>query len=151
MFLLIQWAWGLLKLLLRYNSNISWYHMNCTFIWFIAFFESILIRKWTIRVIVFCTTAMVTEFMYIMLRDLKLNVREIHSRKPQLYRTRISEEFRDSNRLILVTSDVSTRGVNYPDVTLVIQIRLVFLLVESIIFIVLEGLEGKVNPGKEFC
>uniref|UniRef100_M8B5F8 ATP-dependent RNA helicase n=1 Tax=Aegilops tauschii TaxID=37682 RepID=M8B5F8_AEGTA len=122
---------------LRYNSNISWYHMNCTFIWFIAFFESILIRKWTIRssllcphrlikqydllVIVFCTTAMVTEFMYIMLRDLKLNVREIHSRKPQLYRTRISEEFRDSNRLILVTSDVSTRGVNYPDVTLVIQ------------------------------
>ncbi|KAE8779854.1 DEAD-box ATP-dependent RNA helicase 48-like [Hordeum vulgare] len=73
------------------------------------------------KVIVFCTTAMVTEFMYIMLRDLKLNVREIHSRKPQLYRTRISEEFRDSNRLILVTSDVSTRGVNYPDVTLVIQ------------------------------
>jgi superfamily II DNA/RNA helicase len=73
-------------------------------------------------VIVFCTTAMVTEFMYIMLRVLKLNVREIHSRKPQLYRTRISEEFRDSNRLILVTSDVSTRGVNYPDVTLVIQV-----------------------------
>jgi superfamily II DNA/RNA helicase len=65
---------------------------------------------------------MVTEFMYIMLRDLKLNVREIHSRKPQLYRTRISEEFRDSSRLILVTSDVSTRGVNYPGVTLVIQV-----------------------------
>ncbi|KAM0906567.1 hypothetical protein ACQ4PT_016701 [Festuca glaucescens] len=74
------------------------------------------------KVIVFCTTAMMTEFMYIMLRDLKLNVREIHSRKPQLYRTRISEEFRDSNRLILVTSDVSTRGVNYPDVTLVVQV-----------------------------
>ena len=78
--------------------------------------------------IVFCTTAMVTEFMYIMLRDLKLNVREIHSRKPQLYRTRISEEFRDSNRLILVTSDVSTRGVNYPDVTLVIQVEFLFFL-----------------------
>lgn len=75
------------------------------------------------QVIVFCTTAMVTEFMYIMLRDLKLNVREIHSRKPQIYRTRISEEFRDSNRLVLVTSDVSTRGVNYPDVTLVVQVK----------------------------
>jgi superfamily II DNA/RNA helicase len=74
---------------------------------------------------------MVTEFMYIMLRDLKLNVREIHSRKPQLYRTRISEEFRDSNRLILVTSDVSTRGVNYPDVTLVIQVKFIFLLMVS--------------------
>ena len=80
------------------------------------------------QVIVFCTTAMVTEFMYIMLRVLKLNVREIHSRKPQLYRTRISEEFRDSNRLILVTSDVSTRGVNYPDVTLVIQVEFLFFL-----------------------
>ncbi|KAF8691796.1 hypothetical protein HU200_040198 [Digitaria exilis] len=79
-------------------------------------------REIDYKVIVFCTTAMVTEFVYIMLRDLKLNVREIHSRKPQLYRTRISEEFRDSNRLILVTSDVSTRGVNYPDVTLVIQV-----------------------------
>jgi len=79
-------------------------------------------REVDYKVIVFCTTAMVTEFMYIMLRDLKLNVREIHSRKPQLYRTRISEEFRDSNCLILVTSDVSTRGVNYPDVTLVIQV-----------------------------
>ena len=74
---------------------------------------------------------MVTEFMYIVLRDLKLNVREIHSRKPQLYRTRISEEFRDSNRLILVTSDVSTRGVNYPDVTLVIQVEFLFLLTVS--------------------
>ncbi|EES07789.1 DEAD-box ATP-dependent RNA helicase 48 [Sorghum bicolor] len=79
-------------------------------------------REVDYKVIVFCTTAMVTEFMYIMLRDLKLNVREIHSRKPQLFRTRISEEFRGSNRLILVTSDVSTRGVNYPDVTLVIQV-----------------------------
>ncbi|TVU27631.1 hypothetical protein EJB05_19126 [Eragrostis curvula] len=79
-------------------------------------------REVDYKVIVFCTSAMVTEFMYIMLRDLKLNVRQIHSRKPQLHRTRISEEFRDSNRLILVTSDVSTRGVNYPDVTLVIQV-----------------------------
>lgn len=79
-------------------------------------------REVDYKVIVFCTTAMVTEFMYIMLRDLKLNVREIHSRKPQLYRTRISEEFRGSNRIVLVTSDVSTRGVNYPDVTLVIQV-----------------------------
>ncbi|KAF7102023.1 hypothetical protein CFC21_103216 [Triticum aestivum] len=69
------------------------------------------------KVIVFCTAAMVTEFMYIMLRDLKLNVIEINLGKPQLYRTRVSEELRDSNRLILVTSDVSTRGVNYPDVT----------------------------------
>lgn len=53
-----------------------------------------------------------------------MSVREMHSRKPQLYRTRISEEFRESKRLILVTSDVSARGMNYPDVTLVIQVSI---------------------------
>lgn len=77
-----------------------------------------------IQVVVFCTTGMVTSLMYLILREMKMNVREIHSRKPQLYRTRISDEFRASKRLILVTSDVSARGINYPDVTLVIQVSL---------------------------
>lgn len=65
---------------------------------------------------------MLTSFMYLLLRDMKMNVREIHSRKPQLYRTRVSEEFKESKRLILVSSDVSARGMNYPNVTLVIQV-----------------------------
>ncbi|XP_057512753.1 probable DEAD-box ATP-dependent RNA helicase 48 isoform X1 [Actinidia eriantha] len=73
------------------------------------------------KVIVFCTTAMVTSLVFLLLREMKLNVREIHTRKPQLYRTRISDEFREAKRLILVTSDVSARGMNYPDVTLVLQ------------------------------
>ncbi|ONI07018.1 hypothetical protein PRUPE_5G095400 [Prunus persica] len=73
------------------------------------------------KVIVFCTTGMVTSLLYHVLREMKMNVKEMHSRKPQLYRTRISEEFKVSKRLILVTSDVSARGMNYPDVTLVIQ------------------------------
>ncbi|KAK9145116.1 hypothetical protein Sjap_005019 [Stephania japonica] len=74
------------------------------------------------KVIVFCNTAMVTSLLYLLLREMKMNVRELHSRKPQLYRTRISDEFRESKRLILITSDVSARGMNYPDVTLVIQL-----------------------------
>ncbi|OMO58695.1 hypothetical protein COLO4_34425 [Corchorus olitorius] len=74
------------------------------------------------KVILFCTTGMVTSLTYLLLREMKMNVREIHSRKPQLYRTRISDEFRESKRLILVTSDVSSRGMDYPDVTLVIQV-----------------------------
>nr|XP_043623933.1 DEAD-box ATP-dependent RNA helicase 31-like [Erigeron canadensis] len=74
------------------------------------------------KVLVFCTTAMVTKLVADLLGELKLNVREIHSRKPQSYRTRVSDEFRKSKGLILVTSDVSARGVDYPDVTLVIQI-----------------------------
>ncbi|KAL9681630.1 hypothetical protein QQ045_013416 [Rhodiola kirilowii] len=76
------------------------------------------------KVLVFCTTAMVTRLVADLLGKLRMNVREIHSRKPQSYRTRISDEFRKSKGLILVTSDVSARGVDYPDVSLVIQVGL---------------------------
>ncbi|KAF9601020.1 hypothetical protein IFM89_015005 [Coptis chinensis] len=76
------------------------------------------------KVLVFCTTAMVTRLVADLLGELKMNVREIHSRKPQSYRTRVSDEFHKSKGLILVTSDVSARGVDYPDVTLVIQVGL---------------------------
>ncbi|XP_010461828.1 PREDICTED: DEAD-box ATP-dependent RNA helicase 31-like [Camelina sativa] len=77
-----------------------------------------------LKVIVLCTTAMVTKLVADLLGELNLNVREIHSRKPQSYRTRVSNEFRKSKGLILVTSDVSARGVDYPDVTLVLQVGL---------------------------
>ncbi|PKI40499.1 hypothetical protein CRG98_039135 [Punica granatum] len=76
------------------------------------------------KVLVFCTTAMVTALVADVLEELSLNVRQIHSRKSQSYRTRVSDEFRKSKGLILVTSDVSARGVDYPDVTLVIQMGL---------------------------
>ncbi|KAK9056127.1 hypothetical protein SSX86_027216 [Deinandra increscens subsp. villosa] len=76
------------------------------------------------KVLVFCTTAMVTKLVADLLGQLRLNVREIHSRKSQSYRTQVSDEFRKSKGLILVTSDVSARGVDYPDVTLVIQVGL---------------------------
>lgn len=76
------------------------------------------------KVLVFCTTAMVTSLVANLLGKLNLNVREIHSRKNQSYRTRVSDEFRKSKRLILVTSDVSARGVDYPDVSLVVQVGL---------------------------
>lgn len=75
------------------------------------------------QVLVFCTTAMMTKLVAELLNELNMNVREIHSRKPQSYRTRVSDEFRKSTGLILVTSDVSARGVDYPDVTLVIQVN----------------------------
>lgn len=76
------------------------------------------------KVLVFCTTAMVTRLVADLLSKFNLNVREIHSRKTQSYRTKVSDEFRNSKGIILVTSDVSARGVDYPDVTLVIQVGL---------------------------
>lgn len=74
---------------------------------------------------------MVTKLVAEFLGELNLNVREIHSRKPQGYRTRVSDEFRKSTGLILVTSDVSARGVDYPDVTLVVQVIHYFCLLSN--------------------
>lgn len=74
------------------------------------------------QVILFCSTEMVASLLYLLLQEMKMNVREIHSRKPQLYQTRVSNEFRESKQLILVTSDVLARGMNYPNVTLVVQV-----------------------------
>ncbi|CAN0873579.1 Probable DEAD-box ATP-dependent RNA helicase 48 [Linum grandiflorum] len=74
------------------------------------------------KVIVFCTTGAVTSLMYLILREMKMNVREMHSRKLPLHRSRVSDEFKESKRLILVTSDIPAEGVDYPDVSLVIQV-----------------------------
>ena len=51
-------------------------------------------------------------------------VKEIHSRKSQTYRTRTSEEFRKEKRGIMFSSDVTARGMDYPDVTMVVQMGL---------------------------
>ncbi|KAK4726374.1 hypothetical protein R3W88_031291 [Solanum pinnatisectum] len=99
------------------------------------------------KVIVFCTTAMMTSLMFSLFREMKMNVREIHSRKPQLYRTRISDEFKETKRVILVTSDVSARGMNYPDVTLVIQVGLPVDREQYIHRLGRTGREGKEGEG----
>ena len=89
---------------------------------------SVVISHIIFQVIIFCTTAMVTKLVAEVLSQLKLNIREIHSRKSQSARTKVSDEFRKSKGLILVSSDVSARGVDYPDVTLVIQVCILFFL-----------------------
>jgi ATP-dependent RNA helicase MSS116 len=49
-------------------------------------------------------------------------VLELHGKMQQRERTTISRRFRNSKKGILFTSDVSARGVDYPDVNQVIQI-----------------------------
>ncbi|KAJ8766196.1 hypothetical protein K2173_021713 [Erythroxylum novogranatense] len=99
------------------------------------------------KVIVFCSSGMVTSLFYLLLREMKMNVREMHSRKPQLYRTRVSDEFRESKRLVLITSDVSSRGMNYPDVTLVIQVGIPSTREQYIHRLGRTGREGKDGEG----
>jgi ATP-dependent RNA helicase MSS116 len=52
---------------------------------------------------------------------IKLPSWELHSKKTQGYRNRVSDEFRKATTGVLFTSDVSARGVDYPNVSHVIQ------------------------------
>lgn len=53
---------------------------------------------------------------------MQIPVLEIHSRKSQPARVKAAEAFRKARQAIMFTSDVSARGVDYPDVSLVIQV-----------------------------
>ena len=70
---------------------------------------------------VFFPTARQTGYMAALFQFAKMDILEIHSRKSQPQRTKTSEKFRKSKAGILFSSDVTARGMDYPDVTLVIQ------------------------------
>jgi ATP-dependent RNA helicase MSS116 len=74
------------------------------------------------KIIAFFPTANLVAFYASLFHDhLGVKVLEIHSRKSQSYREKASEKFRKALSGVLFTSDVSARGVDYPDVTHVIQ------------------------------
>ncbi|PKI83982.1 RNA helicase [Malassezia vespertilionis] len=84
------------------------------------------------KVMIFAPTTKLTQFVARLLPSLAHNlpgkrdtqILELHSNKDQASRTRISSRFRNitDTPSILVTSDVSARGVDYPNVTEVIQL-----------------------------
>ena len=75
---------------------------------------------------VFLTTARQTQLFAEVFNLLQLPglnpALEIHSRKSQPQRTRVSDEFRNAESAILFSSDVSARGMDYPDVSFVMQV-----------------------------
>jgi superfamily II DNA/RNA helicase len=75
------------------------------------------------QIMAFFVTANITRFYAELFNALGQPVLEMHSRKSQSARTRIAEQFRHGSQLIMFSSDVSARGVDYPDVSLVIQVR----------------------------
>jgi ATP-dependent RNA helicase MSS116 len=90
------------------------------------------VRRGTNKILVFFPAGRMVRFFYhfFTLGDTKLfsgrtndqeNVWEIHSRMSQSSRMRASDSFRRSETGVLLTSDVSARGLDYPDVTLVVQ------------------------------
>jgi superfamily II DNA/RNA helicase len=75
------------------------------------------------KIVVFFTTARMVAFFSAIFNDgLNVPVIELHSKKSQSYRNKASDTFRNANKGVLFTSDVSARGVDYPDVTQVIQV-----------------------------
>ena len=76
------------------------------------------------KIIVFFTTARVTGFMAQVFAESGLDVLEIHSRKSQGHRNTVSQKFKTGKRMLMFSSDVSARGMDYPDVTFVIQVGL---------------------------
>ena len=77
------------------------------------------------KIIVFFPTARMVRFFADFFNDgLEYPVIELHSKKSQSSRNTASENFKRAKNAILFTSDLSARGIDYPDVTQVIQIGL---------------------------
>lgn len=76
----------------------------------------------THKIMVFFPTARQAGYLATLFNEAQINVLEIHSRKSQGARTKTSDQFRVAKSAILFSSDVTARGLDYPDVTLVIQV-----------------------------
>jgi len=74
------------------------------------------------KIMVFFVAARVTQLYAEMFNAAGVEVHEIHSRKSQAHRTRASDTFRNQQRGIVFSSDVLARGMDFPDVTGVIQV-----------------------------
>ena len=84
------------------------------------------------KTIIFLPTTKMTQLFSTLLREMKdvmpagknTSIYEIHSKKTMEGRTRTSADFRAdrSGCSVLVSSDVSARGVDYPGVTRIIQV-----------------------------
>jgi ATP-dependent RNA helicase MSS116 len=75
------------------------------------------------KIIVFFSTARECGFMAELCNiGLGFKILEIHSRKSQGHRTKTAEQFKTSRNAIMFSSDVSARGMDFPDVSHVVQI-----------------------------
>ncbi|KAI9324018.1 P-loop containing nucleoside triphosphate hydrolase protein [Obelidium mucronatum] len=72
-------------------------------------------------IVFFPTTHVTTHLSFVFNQIPDLDVMELHSQMDHRTRVKVSDRFRASRNGILFTSDVSARGVDYPDVSLVIQ------------------------------
>jgi ATP-dependent RNA helicase MSS116 len=74
------------------------------------------------KIIVYFTTARLAQLFAETSVAMGLPTLEIHSRKSQAQRQRASDNFKDGTNVTLFSSDVTARGMDYPDVTFVLQV-----------------------------
>jgi ATP-dependent RNA helicase MSS116 len=102
--------------------------VTCKFADVIPTLEQILIDHTAVtgksKIIVFFPTARQVSFMSKVFQVAGYQIIEIHSRMSQSKRTKASETFRKQTKAVMFSSDVSARGIDYPDVSLVIQVGL---------------------------
>lgn len=99
------------------------------------------------KIIVFFSTARVAGFMAELFQAFSYSVLEMHSRKSQSHRNNVAKLFREGKNVILFSSDVSARGVDYPDVTLILQVGLTADRESYIHRLGRTGRAGKVGQG----
>ncbi len=75
----------------------------------------------TRSVIIFCNRTTTAEFLHHLLRLLDHRVTALHSKLPQRQRTDNLGRFRASAARILVATDVAARGLDIPEVSLVVN------------------------------
>ncbi|PYH44752.1 DEAD/DEAH box helicase [Aspergillus saccharolyticus JOP 1030-1] len=78
------------------------------------------------KVIVFGATANLVGFMYDLFKELmpRSQVFEMHSRMSQAARTRTTQQFKEAKTGVMFASDVVGRGMDFPNVDLVVQVGL---------------------------
>ena len=77
------------------------------------------------KVMVFFPTARIVSFWSQLFTDQAgLRVLEMHSRKSQAQRGKLVDEFRAASNLIMFSSDLTARGLDFEDVTLILQVGL---------------------------
>merc|ERR1711966_297149 len=74
------------------------------------------------KIMVFFVAARITQLYAEMFNAAGVDVHEIHSRKSQGHRTKAADTFRSQQKGIVFSSDVLARGLDFPDVTAVIQV-----------------------------
>lgn len=110
------------------NAHVEQGFVQCTLATQLLSMEYLLHQHMTntpnFKVIVFFNTANTAAYVAELLRQANFPIVEMHSRKSQSYRTKAADQFRKNTNVIMVSSDVSARGVDYPNVTFVLQVGL---------------------------